>query len=122
MFTAAFYQRRAGLRPRAIRHANTYHCRLRVARKDETAPCPNEAFDLISIGGGSGGLACAQRAAEYGAKTAGHRIRPPGRDLRERGLRPEESHVERGGRRPEPRTTPHDYGFDVDGGRIDWAA
>jgi glutathione reductase (NADPH) len=29
-----------------------------------------EAFDLISIGGGSGGLACVQRAAEYGAKTA----------------------------------------------------
>ncbi len=30
----------------------------------------SETFDLISIGGGSGGLACAQRAAEYGAKTA----------------------------------------------------
>ena len=29
-----------------------------------------QAFDLISIGGGSGGLACAQRAAEYGARTA----------------------------------------------------
>ncbi|MGB6306441.1 MAG: FAD-dependent oxidoreductase, partial [Steroidobacteraceae bacterium] len=29
-----------------------------------------QAFDLISIGGGSGGLACAQRAAEYGAKVA----------------------------------------------------
>jgi glutathione reductase (NADPH) len=29
-----------------------------------------QAFDLICIGGGSGGLACAQRAAEYGAKTA----------------------------------------------------
>src|SRR5208283_465310 len=28
------------------------------------------AFDLISIGGGSGGLACAQRAAEYGARAA----------------------------------------------------
>jgi glutathione reductase (NADPH) len=28
-----------------------------------------QAFDLITIGGGSGGLACAQRAAEYGAKT-----------------------------------------------------
>jgi len=28
------------------------------------------AFDLISIGGGSGGLASAQRAAEYGAKVA----------------------------------------------------
>jgi len=27
-------------------------------------------FDLIVIGGGSGGLACAQRAAEYGAKVA----------------------------------------------------
>jgi glutathione reductase (NADPH) len=30
----------------------------------------SEAFDFISIGGGSGGLASAQRAAEYGAKTA----------------------------------------------------
>lgn len=30
----------------------------------------NQAFDLISVGGGSGGLACAQRAAEHGAKTA----------------------------------------------------
>jgi glutathione reductase (NADPH) len=29
-----------------------------------------QAFDLICIGGGSGGLACAQRAAEYGAKAA----------------------------------------------------
>jgi glutathione reductase (NADPH) len=29
-----------------------------------------EAYDLISVGGGSGGLACAQRAAEYGAKSA----------------------------------------------------
>jgi glutathione reductase (NADPH) len=28
----------------------------------------SETFDLIVIGGGSGGLACAQRAAEYGAK------------------------------------------------------
>src|SRR5580692_6103275 len=27
-------------------------------------------FDLIVIGGGSGGLACAQRAAQYGAKAA----------------------------------------------------
>ncbi len=28
------------------------------------------SFDLISIGGGSGGLACAQRAAQYGARVA----------------------------------------------------
>ena len=27
-----------------------------------------EKFDLVVIGGGSGGLAAAQRAAEYGAK------------------------------------------------------
>lgn len=30
----------------------------------------SEAFDLIALGGGSGGLACAQRAAEYGARVA----------------------------------------------------
>src|SRR6201986_3041307 len=30
----------------------------------------DSSFDLISIGGGSGGLACAQRAAEYGSKCA----------------------------------------------------
>jgi glutathione reductase (NADPH) len=30
----------------------------------------SNVFDLISVGGGSGGLACAQRAAEYGAKSA----------------------------------------------------
>jgi glutathione reductase (NADPH) len=29
-----------------------------------------QGFDLISLGGGSGGLACAQRAAAYGARTA----------------------------------------------------
>ncbi|PLX57211.1 MAG: glutathione-disulfide reductase [Chromatiales bacterium] len=27
-------------------------------------------YDLVAVGGGSGGLACAQRAAEYGARTA----------------------------------------------------
>ena len=29
-----------------------------------------QAFDLLVIGGGSGGLATAQRAAEYGARVA----------------------------------------------------
>jgi glutathione reductase (NADPH) len=29
-----------------------------------------DQFDLLVIGGGSGGLACAQRAAEYGARVA----------------------------------------------------
>jgi glutathione reductase (NADPH) len=36
----------------------------------------DQSFDLISVGGGSGGLACAQRAAEYGAKAA---VIEPGR-------------------------------------------
>ncbi len=36
----------------------------------------DQAFDLISVGGGSGGLACAQRAAEYGARAA---VIEPGR-------------------------------------------
>jgi glutathione reductase (NADPH) len=31
---------------------------------------PSQAFDLVVLGGGSGGLACAQRAAEYGARAA----------------------------------------------------
>ena len=31
---------------------------------------PEQVFDLISIGGGSGGLACAQRAADHGASAA----------------------------------------------------
>ena len=31
---------------------------------------PDQSFDLICVGGGSGGLACAQRAAEHGAKAA----------------------------------------------------
>jgi glutathione reductase (NADPH) len=30
----------------------------------------SEAFDLVTVGGGSGGLAIAQRAAEYGARVA----------------------------------------------------
>lgn len=30
----------------------------------------SDSFDLVVIGGGSGGLACAQRAAEHGARTA----------------------------------------------------
>ncbi len=55
-----------------------------------------EAFDLISIGGGSGGLACAQRAAEYGAKTAVIESGRLGRHLCERRLRPEKGDVERG--------------------------
>ena len=34
------------------------------------SPMTIKQFDLVVLGGGSGGLACAQRAAEYGAKVA----------------------------------------------------
>ncbi len=80
-----------------------------------------QAFDLISIGGGSGGLACAQRAAEYGAKAPVIEPARLGRDLRERRMRAQEGHVERGGRRPGPADA-GDYGFEVTVGDHDWAA
>ena len=53
-------------------------------------------FDLIVLGGGSGGLATAQRAAEYGARVALFEPGAARRHVRERRLRAEESHVERG--------------------------
>src|ERR1700744_5970296 len=45
--------------PNSISLAKTYHWGM-----------SEQTFDLISIGGGSGGLGGAQRAAEYGAKSA----------------------------------------------------
>src|SRR5690606_24274780 len=49
-----------------------YTCRIRGARtrrRQEVERGPSvKSFDLIVLGGGSGGLATAQRAAEYGAK------------------------------------------------------
>src|SRR5580704_5113124 len=82
---------------------------------------PTQAFDLIVIGGGSGGLACAQRAAEYGAKAAvieSHRL---GGTCVNVGCVPKKvmwnassvalSLADAG-----------DYGFDVKVGGNDWAA
>jgi glutathione reductase (NADPH) len=53
-------------------HKACEHVSLTLAQdpKEPNSIVPEQTFDLISIGGGSGGLACAQRAAEYGAKTA----------------------------------------------------
>src|SRR6202012_2479466 len=45
--------------PNSISLAKTYHWGM-----------SEQTFDLISRGGGSGGLPCPQRAAEYGAKAA----------------------------------------------------
>jgi glutathione reductase (NADPH) len=56
-----------------IVHASILRCQYIIATRglfstEFTVPIQN--FDLVILGGGSGGLACAQRAAEYGAKAA----------------------------------------------------
>jgi glutathione reductase (NADPH) len=81
----------------------------------------DQSFDLISIGGGSGGLACAQRAAEYGAKTAviePHRL---GGTCVNVGCVPKKIMWNAAG----VALSLHDaadYGFDVDVRGSDWAA
>jgi glutathione reductase (NADPH) len=78
-----------------------------------------QAFDLISVGGGSGGLACAQRAAEYGAKTAvieSHRL---GGTCVNVGCVPKKVMWNAAGLAMSLADAV-DYGFDVKGGENDW--
>ncbi len=80
-----------------------------------------EHFDLITIGGGSGGLAAAQRAAEYGAKVALIEPAPLGGTCVNVGCVPKKitfnaanlAHALRDAR---------DYGFDLTVRGHDWAA
>jgi len=78
-------------------------------------------FDLIVIGGGSGGLACAQRAAEYGAKVALAEPRPLGGTCVNAGCVPKKvmyyAASLAGGIRDAA-----GYGFDVTLASHDWAA
>jgi glutathione reductase (NADPH) len=79
-----------------------------------------QAFDLISIGGGSGGLACAQRAAEYGAKAAvieSHRL---GGTCVNVGCVPKKVMWNAAGVALSLADAV-DYGFDVKAGDNDWA-
>src|ERR1700730_348845 len=79
-----------------------------------------QAFDLISIGGGSGGLACAQRAAEYGAKAAvveSHRL---GGTCVNVGCVPKKVMGNAAGVAL-ALADASDYGFDVKPGDNDWA-
>jgi glutathione reductase (NADPH) len=79
-----------------------------------------QAFDLISVGGGSGGLACAQRAAEYGAKTAviePHRL---GGTCVNVGCVPKKVMWNAAGVALAVRDAA-DYGLDVKPGAADWA-
>jgi glutathione reductase (NADPH) len=78
------------------------------------------AFDLISVGGGSGGLACAQRAAEFGAKAAviePHRL---GGTCVNVGCVPKKIMWNAAGVALSLQDA-GDYGFDVKVGMSDWA-
>ncbi len=78
------------------------------------------AFDLIVIGGGSGGLACAQRAAEYGAKVAvieSHRL---GGTCVNVGCVPKKV-MWNAGSLALALADAGDYGFDVQVGDNDWS-
>jgi glutathione reductase (NADPH) len=76
-------------------------------------------FDLISVGGGSGGLACAQRAAEYGAKTAVIESQRLGGTCVNVGCVPKKVMWNAAGIASSLRDAA-DYGFDVNVGAHDW--
>ena len=80
-----------------------------------------EAFDLVVIGGGSGGLATAQRAAEYGARVLLAEPGPLGGTCVNVGCVPKKvmwNAAELGSALHDAR----DYGFAVADARLDWSA
>src|SRR5215472_14402402 len=79
-----------------------------------------EKFDLVVIGGGSGGLAAAQRAAEYGAKVVLAEAGRLGGTCVNVGCVPKKimwNAAELGAALHDAR----DYGFGVDAQGVDWA-
>ena len=79
-----------------------------------------EEFDLVVIGGGSGGLAAAQRAAEYGARVILIESGPLGGTCVNLGCVPKKimwNAAELGSALHDAR----DYGFAVEAGDVDWA-
>ena len=80
----------------------------------------DQLFDLISIGGGSGGLACAQRAAEYGARTAVIEPKRLGGTCVNVGCVPKKIMWNASGVALSLQDA-NDYGFDVKAGESDWA-
>ena len=77
------------------------------------------SFDLIAVGGGSGGLACAQRAAEYGAKVAVIEPKPLGGTCVNVGCVPKKVMWNAAGLALGIGDA-KDYGFDVAPGPNDW--
>jgi glutathione reductase (NADPH) len=78
------------------------------------------SFDLITVGGGSGGLACSQRAAEYGAKVAVIEPKPLGGTCVNVGCVPKKVMWNAAGVALGVGDA-KDYGFDVAAGPNDWA-
>jgi glutathione reductase (NADPH) len=78
-------------------------------------------YDLIVIGGGSGGLACAQRAAEYGARVLLVESQRLGGCCVNVGCVPKKI-MWNAGELAHSAHDAGDYGFDVSVGRHDWAA
>ena len=121
LFTASQFYQTHELRPGRGGAGGGEHVSCGIAQFQEGDPrCPNQAFDLISIGGGSGGLACAQRAAEYGAKAAviePHRL---GGTCVNVGCVPKKVMWNAAGVALSLDDA-NDYGFDVTAGDNDWA-
>lgn len=78
-------------------------------------------FDLLVIGGGSGGLAAAQRAAEYGARAAVFEPRPLGGTCVNVGCVPKKV-MWYAAALAHGIDEARDYGFDVTGTGHDWSA
>ncbi len=78
-------------------------------------------FDLVVIGGGSGGLACAQRAADYGARVALVEPRPLGGTCVNAGCVPKKV-MYNAASLAEGLRDAAGYGFDVSVGGHDWHA
>ena len=81
----------------------------------------DQAFDLISVGGGSGGLACAQRAAEYGARAAVIESQRLGGTCVNVGCVPKKV-MWNAASVAQSLADAEDYGFDVKVGANDWPA
>jgi glutathione reductase (NADPH) len=78
-------------------------------------------FDLIVIGGGSGGLAAAQRAAEHGARVAAIEAGPLGGTCVNVGCVPKKVMWNAAALAHAIKDAP-DYGFNVEAGGHDWPA